>query len=258
MLWVYGEPKIGKTTWVNSLGGVWFVATEKGQEFVGSREPTYITSWKEFREFVEWIATAKPVKFSDGTDIKWLSIDVVDDLHKMCTEFVCKSLSVEDPGELDHGKGWARLRTEWYNVMNVVRRLPYGLVCLSHEKTVTIKAKGQQTSRVEPQIGASGYSWCRGLADLIVRMHAVDVPEKDSKGNVTGKIRTVRALRLHPDSSMVAGGRMSEFLPPVLATSMPNPSASLITVLAKKDASQSAVSDAVSDAAPQSEVSPQS
>jgi hypothetical protein len=215
MIWIYGEPKIGKTTFAAGLGETWFIATEKGHDFIEVREPTTISSWQQFRKFVEWLHVTRPTTFSDGKKIEWIAIDVVDRLFQMCNDEVCKSLSIEDPGELAHGKAWGRLRTEFGKVMTALRNLPYGLICISHERSKEITIRSMKISRFEPSTGAGAAAWLQGASDIICRAFAKEEAEKVG-GKVTGRFITRRLMQLHPTANAVAGGRMSQSLPPIM------------------------------------------
>lgn len=241
MILMYGEPKIGKTTFATDFEGAWVIATEKGQDFVSVRPPTEISSWKQFREFVTWLYQTKPLTFGDGQPIKWLVIDRIDDIHRLCNEEVVKSLGVEDCGELGHGKGWSRLRTEFLRVMSALRSLPYGMICISHERAKEVVSAAKKITRREPNIGAAGYQWAVGASDLILYAFSQEVPEKDPKGQVTGKIITKRVMLCHPSAGAVAGGRMAEILPPL----MPLSAAELQRVI--KDRNKSAAALLVED-----------
>lgn len=217
MVWLYGEPKIGKTTFASEFPGTWFIATEKGQDWVEIREPTLVNCWDDFIEWCLFMANNQPTKFADGTPIRTIAIDTIDGLFRMCLEHICRSLGVDDPGELPHGKGWAQVNTEFDRVMNKVRRWPFGMVCISHVRSKEFKARGRKTDRQEPYIGAAGARWAQSAADLILYAHTQEVATKDANGNPIG-VEEQRVLLTHPQSWAVAGGRMlrSMNIPPII------------------------------------------
>lgn len=216
MIWIYGEPKIGKTTLAASFPGVWFIATEKGQDWVEIREPTLVSSWDEFLELCAYIEENKPTHFGDGTPIRAICIDTVDLLFKMCNDQVCVDMGVSDPGEIPHGGGWGRLSKEFERVMSKIRRWPYGLICISHVRQKEFKSKGRKWDRYEPNIGAAGMRWCLAAADIILYAHVSEEVEKNANGEVTGKIIEHRVAQCHPSSTAVAGGRMANRLPAMI------------------------------------------
>lgn len=214
MIWLYGIPKIGKTTTAASFPGAWFIATEKGDQFVSMRPPTYINSWPEFIELCQFIAKTKPTKFEDGTPIKTLVIDTYDKLFRHCNEHICDGMGLDDLGEIDHGKGWSRLTKEWDRVMTKVRAWPFTLVCISHVRDKEFKTKGRKTHRKEPAVGAAGFRWAQAAADLILYAHMDEVVEYGTDGEVTGEIKERRVFQCHPSSFAVAGGRMASAFQP--------------------------------------------
>jgi hypothetical protein len=216
MVWLYGAPKIGKTTLASCFPGTWFVATEPGQDWVEVREPTLVGSWDEFLEWCAFVEQEKPTHFEDGRPIKTLCIDTVDYLYKMCFAEICSGLGVEDPGELSHGKGWGRLNNEFERVMSKIRRWPYGLITISHERQKEFKTRGRKIDRWEPAVGAAAYRWCQSAADLILRAYSDEMAIRNEEGEVTGDIAEQRLLLCHPTSYAVAGGRMSDRLPEMI------------------------------------------
>lgn len=216
MIHIYGEPKIGKTTFAADAPGTWFIATEQGQDWVTVREPTLIHSWSQFLSFCAFVQEEKPTRFADGTPIQTFAIDRIEGLFKMCEEYVRQQLGVESLDELGHGKGWARLTNEWERVMNKIRRWPFGLIAISHARQREFKSKLTKVDRWEPDIGAAGLRWCLGAADLILYAHSLQQAELNAKGEVTGRIIERRVIRCHPSSSVIAGGRMADLLPDVM------------------------------------------
>lgn len=213
-IWLYGSPKIGKTTFAAQFPGAWFIATEKGQEYIECREPTFVESWVEFIQWCKQMQTHAPREFGDGEKIQWLIVDTVDHLFRHCQNHVCTELGIEDPGELAHGKGWARLRHVWFNTFLKIRAWPFGIICISHPRTKETQVRNRKVNLTEPNVGAAAYSYLQGASDLILYCYSEEVAEKDENGKPTGKIVDKRKMCCHPQSWVVAGGRMSNILPP--------------------------------------------
>ncbi len=216
--WIHGPPKIGKTTLANSFPGVWFFGTERGQEWQDVQDPFIVSSWEHFTGQCAWIEENKPTKFGDGTPIRFVAIDTVDLLFKMCGDQICLDLGIEDPSELEHGKAWARLGNEFSRVMTKIARWPFGLILISHSTEKEIKQGIRKVTRVQPQIGMTGYKVVEAMSDLILYCHKVQVAEENDQGVATGVVERWRMLA-HPASHTIAGGRMSHRLPALLPMS---------------------------------------
>ncbi len=212
MIWLYGEPKIGKTTFASKFPGAWFISTEPGQAFVETREPVIINDWEDFLEFCLFISETRPEKFGDGTPINTLVIDTYDQLFKMCQNSISHELGVIDLAEIAHGKGWGRLTMEFERVMTKFLKFPYTIVCISHVRVKEIKTRGRKVHLIEPHVGAAGMRWGISQADLIIYAHMHEMFERDSDGQAID-ITEQRAMMLQPSAGIVAGGRMSNILP---------------------------------------------
>ncbi len=212
MIWIYGEPKIGKTTLASKFPGVWFLATEKGQDWISVREPSPIENWIGFTELMGQIITEKPTHFGDGELIRTLCIDTYDILFQYCFQYVCNKMGVADPGEIPHGGGWSKLNLEFARVMGKVRQLPYGLIIISHARQKEFKTRGRKIDRYEPYVGAAGFRWASSASDLILLAHSSEEVGYDEDNKPT-TIKETRKLLCHPQSWAVGGGRMSNMLP---------------------------------------------
>ncbi len=210
MIWIYGDVKIGKTTFASQFPGVWFLATEKGHDFVAARAPTTIDSWVAFKQIARQINDNLPTHFGDGERIETIVIDTVDDLHGMCQSFVCDAMGITDPSETTKGTAWNRLRAEFKRVMNFVRHWPYTLICISHCRQKEFKSTTRTIDRWEPRIGVSGFDWCSAASDLIMLAHMTETAVKNEAGEITGETKEDRMLLCHPKANAVAGGRMLE------------------------------------------------
>ena len=222
LIWLYGEPKIGKTTFASKFPGVWFFATEKGQAFIDIREPTFIPDWASFLQTCAWIAENQPTEFKDGNTIRTLVIDTVDILFKHCQTFVEQALNIEDLGELPHGKGWARLTYEWERVMTKVCAWDYTVIFISHAKQTEFLTRGTKTNRWQPSVGAAALRFGISAADLILYAHSREYKKKDEDGNITDELEEVRVLQCHPQSSILAGGRMVQKIPSLVKLDYPS------------------------------------
>jgi len=211
MIWIHGEPKIGKTTFALGFPGVYLLASEKGYAAhdVWAKD---VSSWREFDHAVAALVKEKPDTLPDGEPLKWVVIDTIDHVHAFCYRHVCREMGVADPSELSNGKGWTRLDDEFTKVMVALRSLPCGLICVSHSRDTKITIAGREITKVVPHIGAAGYRYCLRASDAILHMHSESVPVIE-QGKMTDRMTDKRVLTCQPTRNIVAGGRFKDLLP---------------------------------------------
>lgn len=177
---VYGEPKVGKTSFCDSTPDSLFLATEPGHDFVKS-PVVRITSWgwdvdkagkpkplghlpyvpprvdektgivyTNFKDFVREIYQARAQK---TLSFKAAVVDIVDNLYSMCLNAVCVGKGIDYPPENDFGKTWKEIREEWELW---VRRLldALNVTFVTHTTTDKVEVKGSNgiTKEIERRI----------------------------------------------------------------------------------------------------------
>ena len=204
---IHGPPKIGKTTLANQWPGVWFLATEIGQKWITTHEPTIIESWEHFLEVCAWIATNRPKKFGDGKPLKTLAVDTIDLAFKMCYETTCDEMGINSPADLDYGVGWAAISDEFSRVITKLTKLPYGLIFISHSKEKQIKSRSRKIDRIEPALMVTGLKVVSAISDIILYCNVKETVEVNDDGEPTGAVTERRVIRCQPESNIVAGDR---------------------------------------------------
>jgi hypothetical protein len=117
---LYGQPKIGKSTFASRMNNALFLATEQGLNSLDVYQVP-ILDWESFLSACASIASGKH-------DYKTIVIDTVDVLFKLCNEYVCKKHSIEHGTDLGFGKGFSFINNEFQRAINKLASLPYGLV----------------------------------------------------------------------------------------------------------------------------------
>ena len=136
---IYGEPKVGKTSFVDSVTNHYFIATESGHDFVKSpvvridrwgwevdkqgkpilapgevyvptRQLPDGTVVTNFKDHVRQVTMARR---AGGWNMKVTSIDIIDNLYQMCLDATCKRKGIEYPPETDFGKTWKEVTSDW-------------------------------------------------------------------------------------------------------------------------------------------------
>lgn len=163
---LYGNPKIGKTTFASTINGgegVLFCATEEGHKHVEVYKVN-ISSWKEFLELA--VSLEK-----DRQGFKTLVVDTVDLLIKQCEQFICKKNGVEHPSDLAFGKGFTLIKDEFIRVITKLNHLGFSFVFISHAKEKEQKTKVQTWTVMDTSLSATWSTLVCGMCDFIFFLH---------------------------------------------------------------------------------------
>lgn len=199
---VYGQPKVGKSTFAAQFPDALFFECEPGlSELSVYKVPTY--NWSDVLDACKLVAAG-------DHNFKTIVIDTVDNAFKYCSDHVNAKHGVEYEGDLGHGKGWSFVKNEWHRVLTRLASLPYGLVLISHAADKRIETRTGEYTKTQPSLPDRARQVVLGLVDMI--LYCDTVPRKDANGNVT----VHRVIRTKPHPTYEAGdrtGRLPETLP---------------------------------------------
>ena len=202
-IFIYGQPKIGKSTFCSQMDHPLFLATEAGLNSLEAYQVP-VDNWETFVQAAAEIAKGDH-KF------KTIVIDTVDNLLKFCSDYMCKKAGVIHESDLEWGKGWSLVNNEFLRVLTKLSLLPYGLVMVGHSEITEIKTRTGSTNKVVPTLNKGGRKSVLGMADIILY---AEIAAKQ-KGEDTEEIRV---LRTKPSENYEAGDRTG-ILPPVVKLS---------------------------------------
>lgn len=135
---VYGEPKIGKSSFVHDLYGdrVLHVMTEKRYKTLEGAYVQYVSSWAEYLQVMRQIKN-KDIK--EQFDV--ISVDTVDNLYGLLEKFVAAKWEEESVGERDDlwGKDWNDLRDMWKDGLTKIEQAGYTPVFVGHSVQATVQ-----------------------------------------------------------------------------------------------------------------------
>lgn len=182
---LYGMPKIGKSSLSAQFPNTIFAATEAGHSFLSIYKKDILT-WNDFRELAKDLTTTKH-------NFKMIAIDIVDNLYKMCEQFVCEKNSVAHPSDLAYGKGFNLVKDEFTRVINYLGNFGFGFIFISHAKEKEIKTKTQTWTAMGTTMNNQSEGFVCGLSDFIFYLYQNDKGE--------------RMMRTKPDKYILAGSR---------------------------------------------------
>lgn len=163
---VYGQAKIGKSTFASQFPNALFAATEPGLNFLEVYQVT-INTWGDFRDLCNALA-------KDPKHVETLVIDTVDLLYAHCEAHVCADNKVTHPSQGNHGLVWSKLKTEFNRVLTKLTMLrtasgePMGLVMISHDRVVEEDTRTGVKRYSAPDLSNSPRTIVEAKADLLL------------------------------------------------------------------------------------------
>jgi hypothetical protein len=190
---LYGPPKIGKSEMCSQANGALFLETEPGLNSLEVfRSP--ISTWDDL------LVAAKEI--ADGNhSFQTVVIDTVDNAYRMCADYVNKKAKVEHESDLEYGKGYSLVNSEFYRVMNKLALLPYGLFLISHSQDKEVEGRTGKSMKTVPTLPDKARKLILGLVDIVLFCDF----EPTSDGD--GKAGHRRVLRTKPTARYEAGDR---------------------------------------------------
>lgn len=157
---VYGQTKIGKSTFCSQSEGALFLATEPGLNALDVYQVP-ILSWDDLLNACKEIADG-------GHPFKTVIIDTIDNAYKFCTDYIVKKFKVEHESDLAYGKGYAIVNNEFQRVLNKLAFLPYGLFLISHAKEIEVDSRTGKYTRIVPTLPDKARKIVLGMVDMVL------------------------------------------------------------------------------------------
>ena len=139
---LYGESKIGKTTFVNSLFGdhVLNIMSEKRLGGVEGAKGIYVANYADVKSVLRVL---KDKELQEAYDV--ISFDTIDNLFLYVDRYVASQydeISVgTGGGDNLFGRDWRQRDAVWASLLKEIESLPYTTVFVSHETAVTKEIK---------------------------------------------------------------------------------------------------------------------
>lgn len=205
LLW--GDPKIGKSTFAAAFPGNIFLATEPGLNDLTCNRWEYedgryaIASWADLCS-----ATAEVV----NAGAKTITLDTADNAYFMCEKHICDKYGVEykTDDKLAYGKGSALILNEFKRYLIKLASQGIGIILTSHATTETKDTSTGAIAASVPTLHEKIRPFITGWVDMILYC--------GTRVMTTAEGRVVeRVIRTKPDPTFEAGDRTGR-LPAVL------------------------------------------
>lgn len=208
-VFIYGAPKVGKTSLAASFPKSLLVGFEKGWSALPGVRPFPIDKWSDFRKFNKQLETDEiKAEFFN------IIIDTVDLAFTACEKYIFNREGVDKYSDIPYGAGYAMVEREYQEQISKIQNLGYGLVLISHakEKTMDIDLPTQYNRSV-PTVSKKGLEVCSKLSDIIGFLTIKDVlkdPEVPAEGTIPKRFILTR------DAKTYQAGSRFKHLPPII------------------------------------------
>lgn len=122
---IYGRAGIGKSTLANCFDGVLFAATEAGLSHLDNVYKVDVPNYDTFLNLCKEFVTTEH-------GYKTLCIDTFDNLVKLCTEWLCGKLKIDDISSYKKFGAYHLVTQELHRIIAKLSLMPYGLILTSH------------------------------------------------------------------------------------------------------------------------------
>jgi len=194
---VYGQTKVGKSTFCSHSEGALFLATEPGLNALDVYQAP-IQSWQDLLNGCAEIEKG-------GHPFRTVIIDTIDNAYKFCTDYILKKHDIDHESDLGYGKGYALINNEFQRVLTKLAFLPCGLFLISHAKEIEIETRTGKYTRTVPTLPDKARKIVLGMVDMILYFDLEDGEDKTTR----------RLIRTKPSKYYEAGdrtGRLPETL----------------------------------------------
>jgi len=170
---LYGAPGVGKSTFCANLKDAVFLDTEQGLKHLHTYQVP-VTSWPELDEAIRAL-------LSGDHTFRVVIIDTLDEIVSLAIRHVCAKLNIEDMTDRGGGiRAWGLVNRRLNDALKLLAAGPFGVVWLSHEKTVSVatdghiiradeRYKGPVVQRVMPSVSGKAGQIVTSLCDVVMR-----------------------------------------------------------------------------------------
>lgn len=182
VLWIYGAPFSGKTTFANEFPDPLMLNTDGNIKFVDApyvsiRDEVTVTgritnrkfAWEVYKEAITELEKKQ-------NDFKTIVVDLLEDTYEQCRLYMYDKLGIEHESD-DSFRAWDKVRTEFLSTLKRLMNLDYeNIILISHvdtSKDITKKA-GDKITKIAPNLNEKISNKVAGMVDIVARTIAED------------------------------------------------------------------------------------
>ena len=182
VIWIYGVPFCGKTTFANDFPDPLMLNTDGNIKFVNApyihikddvrvegRQTKRTLAWEVFKD------TVAELEKKDNT-FKTIVVDLLEDLYEHCRLYMYQQMGITHESD-DSFRAWDKVRGEFLNTLKKLMNLDYeNIILISHEDTtkdITRKG-GDKITAIKPNLQDKVANKVAGMVDVVARIVADD------------------------------------------------------------------------------------
>lgn len=180
VLWIYGVPFCGKTTFANSFPDPLMLNTDGNIKFVDApyirikdeikvegRMTKRTLAWDVFKD------TISELEKKDNS-FKTIVVDLLEDLYEHCRLYMYQQMGIAHESD-DSFRAWDKVRGEFLNTLKRLMNLDYeNIILISHEDTSKdiTKKGGDKITAIKPNLQDKVANKVAGMVDVVARIVA--------------------------------------------------------------------------------------
>lgn len=220
---LYGPPGIGKSTFAAGMNynkdedeyipsamteQILFLTTEKAHKNLNIYKEE-ISCWEDFLK-------AEKAILNERHKFHIIVIDTIDNLYMFNQDYVGKKHKFVHPADLQYGKGWDLVKTEFRTPILRLSASDFGLIFVSHSDELEIITRGIKLTKTIPTMGKQARKILNPFVEVIGLCGFKQFKSKNKKGEVEYEER--RVIQFEPSEYMEAKDRTG-LLDPVMPLS---------------------------------------
>lgn len=180
VLWIYGVPFCGKTTFANAFPDPLMLNTDGNIKFVDApyirikdevkvegRQTKRTLAWEVFKDTISELEKKE-------NSFRTIIVDLLEDLYEHCRLYMYQQMGITHESD-DSFRAWDKVRGEFLNTLKRLMNLDYeNIILISHEDTskdITRKG-GDKITAIKPNLQEKVANKVAGMVDVVARIVA--------------------------------------------------------------------------------------
>lgn len=180
VLWIYGVPFCGKTTFANAFPDPLMLNTDGNIKFVDApyirikdevkvegRQTKRTLAWELFKDTISELEKKE-------NSFRTIIVDLLEDSYEHCRLYMYQQMGITHESD-DSFRAWDKVRGEFLNTLKRLMNLDYeNIILISHEDTskdITRKG-GDKITAIKPNLQEKVANKVAGMVDVVARIVA--------------------------------------------------------------------------------------